>query len=742
MRKNIRKPIVYKRERVVLSDILPYEVPPFFSNRYFYQFLSENKIRLEDDELRFKKDSRFILEKIVKLIFGIDYSKQPITDRLDYDFFKYNKDDYASIPFKFRIKHSETESRELAVIHPRNQLRILNFYDKYKHSIIKNCEHSKFSIRKPSKIATQKFFRDRTNVNLKSTNTENEIIETINNEYTSLKSYFSYSKYNNIYKFYESHDYQRAEKRFDKLLKFDISRCFPSIYTHSIAWALLNKKCVKDNLKLKDDFWGSRFDTIMRELNYNETNGIVIGPEFSRIFAELILQRIDKEVEKELSQKWTYKADYDIYRYVDDYFLFYTKDDVKIDVLKIYKLKLQEYNLHFNESKTIDYSKPLITNISIAKEDIRHLVEHTAFLSINDKESFGVAYYNTKDVITNYKAILSRTQTSFKDLQNYFLATIFNKVRDSIKYFDKEYKSLITLYSKRSKVKDPLSSEYEELLGKISDKENDIEKLSSKLYNNFKEIIELTFFIYTVHPRVTYSIKVCSIAYRIIDFIKNTEKTAQCRKSKGTRNERYYCIDFDRKHHLYKLIFDNICFVFKKETNSEYSQVETLYLLFLLKELGTHYKVNKELINIHFGIPSKNIRSLTEDEVKNIDINYFTILSLLNYIKRDSYYKEIKEILQSIIKNKFDNFDRNKAEDIFLLIDVLTCPYIADNDIEVKEFRVAVLKKVHFFALATPTKEYEILADDIISYCGNMFYMWSNNNIGRELNTKRGHEVY
>ena len=38
----------------------------------------------------------------------------------------------------------------------------------------------------------------------------------------------------------------------------------------------------------------------MQRLNYNETNGIVIGPEFSRIFAEIILQRVDKEVEKAL----------------------------------------------------------------------------------------------------------------------------------------------------------------------------------------------------------------------------------------------------------------------------------------------------------------------------------------------------------------------------------------------------------------------------------------------------------
>ena len=58
----------------------------------------------------------------------------------------------------------------------------------------------------------------------------------------------------------------------------------------------------------------------MQQMNYNETNGIIIYPEFSRIFAELILQRIDKNVEKELYNKgYRYKEDYDIYRYVDDF---------------------------------------------------------------------------------------------------------------------------------------------------------------------------------------------------------------------------------------------------------------------------------------------------------------------------------------------------------------------------------------------------------------------------------------
>lgn len=65
----------------------------------------------------------------------------------------------------------------------------------------------------------------------------------------------------------------------------------------------------------------------MQSVNARETNGIVIGPEFSRIFAEIILQYIDQKVEHELlEEKLCQKSNYECYRYVDDYFLFYNDE--------------------------------------------------------------------------------------------------------------------------------------------------------------------------------------------------------------------------------------------------------------------------------------------------------------------------------------------------------------------------------------------------------------------------------
>jgi hypothetical protein len=64
----------------------------------------------------------------------------------------------------------------------------------------------------------------------------------------------------------------------------------------------------------------------------------LIGPEFSRIFAEIILQKIDITIEKKLKENnYFLKVDYEMYRYVDDYFLFCDDSVLKDEILKLLK---------------------------------------------------------------------------------------------------------------------------------------------------------------------------------------------------------------------------------------------------------------------------------------------------------------------------------------------------------------------------------------------------------------------
>ena len=119
-----------------------------------------------------------------------------------------------------------------------------------------------------------------------------------------------------------------TEKRFERLYKFDIQSCFDSIYSHSFTWAVSGgKEEYKKHLNGKAKSFGDDWDNIMQKMNYNETNGIVIGPEFSRIFAEIILQYIDKKVKQTLLVAgYNFNEHYCCYRYVDDIFFYYNDE--------------------------------------------------------------------------------------------------------------------------------------------------------------------------------------------------------------------------------------------------------------------------------------------------------------------------------------------------------------------------------------------------------------------------------
>lgn len=315
-----------KKQRVILSDILPYEIPVIFSNRYFYRFLVENQISIKEEGKKFI----FTYNQVIKNNGVIDKFLTLFMAEKPDSAGKFDNCNSKTIPFKFKIAHKGNDYRELSIIHPINQMLSIEFYDEYKELIPYYASVSKFSLRAPHQIAKLGYYNDHYHRLIGKINNDSSNIEMQNQEEEHLKSFFTYRKYSNIYKFFESPEYHDCEKRFNYLYQFDIQKCFDSIYTHTLAWALLNKQAVKDNLGKEKPTLAGKFDKLMQDMNYGETNGILIGSETSRIFAELLLQKIDKQVLESLNNDGiTYKKDYEIFRYVDDYFVFYTSDNTK-----------------------------------------------------------------------------------------------------------------------------------------------------------------------------------------------------------------------------------------------------------------------------------------------------------------------------------------------------------------------------------------------------------------------------
>ena len=127
------------------------------------------------------------------------------------------------------------------------------------------------------------------------------------------------------------------------IVEADIAACFPSIYTHTIPWALHKKDEVKKSSSLTK-FAGNLLDKSTQNTRDRQTNGLLIGPHASNIISEIVLTRIDTALQSKGYKK--------VVRHVDDYVFFAdTLDEAEL-FIKTLGLNLRAYELSLNEKKT------------------------------------------------------------------------------------------------------------------------------------------------------------------------------------------------------------------------------------------------------------------------------------------------------------------------------------------------------------------------------------------------------
>ena len=253
--------------RILITETLPYETPIIFSNDGLYSRLMN--LEAEDDVQK---------TFLQALVLSVGVPKEART----------------TVPYHYKVRKSSTEFRRLALLHPRSQWKVKCFYEKYEKLILHYCSLSPASIRAPNSIAGSFYNKSSwENVNKYK---NGSVALTAKERYAKhTPSYFAYRGYDRLYKFFNSRDYFSLEKKFQILLTLDVSKCFDSIYTHSLSWAVKDKQFTKNNLEVSSTF-AQEFDSVIRHGNHNETNGIPIGPEVSRIFSEVLFQEIDRQV--------------------------------------------------------------------------------------------------------------------------------------------------------------------------------------------------------------------------------------------------------------------------------------------------------------------------------------------------------------------------------------------------------------------------------------------------------------
>lgn len=722
-RKKIK--LSYSKERVLFSDVLPYECPIIFSNRYLYRFLAKylwvDKRGAKDKETVLSQTKR-IYDKdaytFAALLFGC-YNRGTVIGNLQH------KDNDVFYPFKFNIAHKPNKNRTLSIVHPFNQWQVVDFYERYKYSILYLCNQSHFSIRKPHKIAQYFYYRDR--LHRKLSGHESDKVELFFNEYENLKTYFSYEKYSNIYKFYEDYRYQRAEKKFKHLVKFDLQSCFDSIYTHTISWVTADGV---DKVKILPSYHGSwvgdAFDELMQSVNARETNGIVIGPEFSRIFAEIILQYIDRKVELEIGKDKPgicHKRDYECYRYVDDYFLFYNDPDDKDRFMESLTKWLKEFKLQINSSKTEEYERPFITKVTIAKIKIEELL-HSIFskplweetfesdVVIDDEEdeesnkdadiiekSFKLCL-SANEINAQIKEIVKESGVEYRDVANYLLERISQKLDAFLNRYESGFRK------------------YERLMaGDYPDKDKIVEcsqKCQRLLTNYLIALTDVVFFVFNSNRQVNTTLKLQKIMNTIILYAKRHGAF-----NKDNPKSRFQTISKDL---IFKKIQDEITLVLYTTDAHRNTLHESLYLLVLAKELGYSYLLNPEVIK-------KFIKK------SELQYNLFACIILMYYYANHRCYKELKDELKEKIENKYKTVAtverKRDAELTILTADMMTCPYVDD-----------VYKRKLLAAMGITEDEDQRMILRFAKKQKYIFTRWTMFNLNKELQAKISQEVY
>lgn len=129
----------------------------------------------------------------------------------------------------------------------------------------------------------------------------------------------------------------------------DITECYSSIYTHTIPWALHEKKVAK-NRPTDKKLIGNIIDKKISNSQNGQTNGILQGNTLMDFIAEIILGYADLLLTERLEEEGI--QEYKIIRYRDDYRIFAdSKSDVR-EILKYLTQILNNLNLKVNSSKT------------------------------------------------------------------------------------------------------------------------------------------------------------------------------------------------------------------------------------------------------------------------------------------------------------------------------------------------------------------------------------------------------
>jgi hypothetical protein len=244
----------------------------------------------------------------------------------------------------------------------------------------------------------------------------------------------------------------------------DISNCFPSIYSHSIPWALVGKKTAKSNWRDKTQYY-NQIDKHTRNIKYGETNGLLIGPHSSNLISEIILVSVDHKLSKK---------NFKFVRHIDDYTCYTeTYEDAENFILCLSE-ELKEYELVLNSKKSKISPLPQ-ASVKNWVTKLNHF-NFTNSYKVNSK--VGIRVKELKGFL-DFAIELMLSENSDAAILNYAIKIISDKYlsKSAKEYYIKQIHHLVLLYPYLSHLLDKYVFDPHNV------NKNDIRKIAQDVYS-------------------------------------------------------------------------------------------------------------------------------------------------------------------------------------------------------------------------------------------------------------------
>lgn len=640
------------QNRALLTDTLPYEVPVIFSNDRLHAGLSATP----------PGDVQIVLDRIASC------------------------DPHYAVPYNYGIIKDRERKTTLSIVHPLMQRQMSQFYELHALGMLAHCSRGDFSLRRPVALASP-FAADVAMDDDQARSGIPQLLAAADEPDPShMTSYFVYGKYNLLGKFVSSREYIRLEERHAIMRTIDVSKCFYNIYTHSITWAVKSKSFAKT---YRDSYsFESAFDKLMQKSNYNETNGIVVGPEISRIFAEIIFQDIDDCVRAELQfEGLIHGRHYDIRRYVDDYFIFTGSVTLADRIEKCLRHHLERYKLYANDKKIGTHQRPFVSDLSIAREHVAATLRDVAASitrmqsedsrQARDEEGRSAAYENAREAralrakLNHIRLIVAEHQIQFANLSGWLLSRLRRLISRCVR---------IMTESTEQAAREPYSSVV-------------ISALETALY------------ICSVDLRVRTTYSLCQLVQAI----------EQSRLAMAPEQ-------YDLATHL---ISDGLSNLIRRQTPAEGVKFEDNVELYNLLICGAHFVGDDFLTSTAFG-------DCVQRLMREPNVSYFSFITLLFCMRKRSadYQAEITLLTQRararVLAMGVDVW--RDTEEYLIAVDYLASPEVDRRD------------KQSFFKEVFGIEPRLVTLDQFGTYAG--FADWSGLSVDHQLRRKALRPVY